>query len=86
MLPLTLLNAAHDGPILVELKNSETFNGHLVACDNYMNITMRDVFQTSSSGEQFWKMPEVYIKGSTVCTLFRAHECPRSSIVVWHMN
>lgn len=59
---------------LVELKNSETFNGHLVACDNYMNITLRDVYQTSAvrihhlhqSGEQFWKMPEVYIKGSTV--------------------
>lgn len=33
---------------LVELKNSETFNGHLVACDNYMNITMRDVYQTSA--------------------------------------
>lgn len=32
---------------LVELKNSETFNGHLVACDNYMNITLRDVYQTS---------------------------------------
>lgn len=33
---------------LVELKNSETFNGHLVACDNYMNITLRDVYQTSA--------------------------------------
>ena len=33
---------------LVELKNSETFNGHLVACDNYMNITMRDVYETSA--------------------------------------
>ncbi|KAL4400454.1 RNA processing protein [Malassezia pachydermatis] len=52
--------------MLVELKNSETFNGHLVACDNYMNITLRDVYQTSPSGEQFWKMPEVYIKGSTI--------------------
>ncbi|SHO79777.1 Similar to S.cerevisiae protein LSM4 (Lsm (Like Sm) protein) [Malassezia sympodialis ATCC 42132] len=66
MLPLTLLNAAQDKPMLVELKNSETFNGHLVACDNYMNITLRDVYQTSASGEQFWKMPEVYIKGSTI--------------------
>lgn len=39
-----------------------------------MNITMRDVFQTSSSGEQFWKMPEVYIKGSTIKYCRVAHE------------
>jgi U6 snRNA-associated Sm-like protein LSm4 len=23
---------------LVELKNGETYNGHLVSCDNWMNI------------------------------------------------
>ena len=33
---------------LVELKNGETFNGHLMACDNFMNVTLRDVYQTSS--------------------------------------
>lgn len=33
---------------LVELKNGETFNGHLVACDNFMNITLKEVYQTSS--------------------------------------
>lgn len=59
---------------LVELKNSETFNGHLVACDNYMNITMRDVYETSANGEKFWKMPEVYIKGSTIKYCRVAHE------------
>lgn len=51
---------------LVELKNGETFNGSLQACDNFMNVTLKDVYQTSASGEQFWKMEECYIKGSTV--------------------
>lgn len=33
---------------LVELKNGETFNGHLIACDNFMNLTLREVYQTSA--------------------------------------
>ncbi|KAK0552295.1 hypothetical protein OC845_001775 [Tilletia horrida] len=51
---------------LVELKNGETFNGHLVACDNFMNLTLREVYQTGATGEQFWKMPEIYIRGQTI--------------------
>jgi len=51
---------------LVELKNGETFNGHLVNCDNFMNITLREVYQTSADGDRFWKLKECYIRGSTV--------------------
>jgi U6 snRNA-associated Sm-like protein LSm4 len=51
----------------VELKNGVTFNGHLVDCDNFMNVTLRDVYQTSADGEKFWKMKEMYIKGNVVC-------------------
>jgi hypothetical protein len=51
---------------LVELKNGETFNGHLVNCDNFMNITLREVYQTSTDGDRFWKVKECYIRGSTV--------------------
>ena len=54
---------------LVELKNGETFNGHLVNCDNFMNITLREVYQTNSDGDRFWKLKECYIRGSTVCIL-----------------
>lgn len=50
----------------MELKSGETFNGLLIACDNFMNLTLREVYQTSSSGEEFWKLPECYIKGATV--------------------
>ncbi|CDZ97015.1 Small nuclear ribonucleoprotein (snRNP) [Phaffia rhodozyma] len=66
MLPLTLLNAAQNKPMLVELKNGETFNGHLVSCDNFMNIILREVFQTSADGERFWKMKECYVRGNTI--------------------
>ncbi|EJF60663.1 hypothetical protein BD309DRAFT_965730 [Dichomitus squalens] len=66
MLPLSLLNAAQNKPMLVELKNGETFNGHLVNCDNFMNITLREVYQTSAEGDKFWKLRECYIRGSTI--------------------
>ena len=50
----------------MELKNGVTFNGHLVECDNFMNVTLREVYQTSADGEKFWKMKEMYIKGNVV--------------------
>jgi small nuclear ribonucleoprotein (snRNP)-like protein len=34
--------------MLVELKNGETLNGHLVTCDTWMNLTLKEVVQTSS--------------------------------------
>ncbi|KAF9158788.1 RNA processing protein [Actinomortierella ambigua] len=51
---------------LVELKNGETFNGHLVNCDNWMNLTLREVIQTSSDGDRFWRLTECYIRGNTI--------------------
>ncbi|KAF9055537.1 Sm-like ribonucleoprotein, partial [Hymenopellis radicata] len=65
-LPLSLLNAAQNKPMLVELKNGETFNGHLVNCDNFMNITLKEVYQTNPDGDRFWKLKECYIRGSTI--------------------
>uniref|UniRef100_A0A5F9DLP2 Sm domain-containing protein n=1 Tax=Oryctolagus cuniculus TaxID=9986 RepID=A0A5F9DLP2_RABIT len=35
---------------LVELKNRETYNGLLVSCDNWMNISLREVICTSRYG------------------------------------
>lgn len=66
MLPLSLLRTAVNHPMLVELKNGETYNGHLVNCDNWMNINLRDVICTSRDGDRFWRMPECYIRGSTI--------------------
>ncbi|KAJ1984542.1 RNA processing protein [Dimargaris verticillata] len=66
MLPLSLMNTAKGRPIQVELKNGETYNGHLMQCDNFMNLTLREVIQTSADGEKFWRLSECYIRGNTV--------------------
>lgn len=50
----------------MELKNGLTLNGHLMACDNFMNLTIREVYLTSADGMKFWKMPESYVKGNHV--------------------
>jgi small nuclear ribonucleoprotein (snRNP)-like protein len=34
-------------PQLVELKNGETYNGHMVQCDSWMNVHLREVICTS---------------------------------------
>ena len=65
-LPLGLLTAAQGHPMLVELKNGETLNGHLVNCDNWMNLILKEVVQTSPEGDRFFKLPEVYIRGNNV--------------------
>ncbi|KAL8811399.1 MAG: hypothetical protein Q9223_001793 [Gallowayella weberi] len=51
MLPLGLLNAAQGHPMLVELKNGETLNGHLISCDTWMNLTLKEVVQTNPEVE-----------------------------------
>ncbi|PSR81885.1 hypothetical protein BD289DRAFT_438444 [Coniella lustricola] len=66
MLPLGLLNAAQGHPMLVELKNGETLNGHLVNCDTWMNLTLKEVIQTSAEGDKFVRLTEAYIKGNNI--------------------
>ncbi|PNY00772.1 hypothetical protein L195_g024058 [Trifolium pratense] len=90
MLPLSLLKTAQGHPMLVELKNGETYNGHLVNCDTWMNIHLREVICTSKDGDRFWRMPECYIRGNTIKYLrvpdeggkalcFRVYGCTRQS-------
>jgi U6 snRNA-associated Sm-like protein LSm4 len=52
--------------MLVELKSGETLNGLLVNCDTWMNLTLREVVQTSADGDKFMRLPEIYVRGSTV--------------------
>ncbi|KAJ1675073.1 hypothetical protein EV182_001990, partial [Spiromyces aspiralis] len=66
MLPSTLLNTAVGHPILVELKNGETYNGHLEKCDNFMNLSLREVILTSVEGDRFWSLSETFIRGNTI--------------------
>ncbi|KAI5777467.1 hypothetical protein EDC01DRAFT_778677 [Geopyxis carbonaria] len=65
-LPLSLLTAAQGHPMLVELKNGETLNGHLVSCDTYMNLTLREVVQTAPDGDRFWRLAEAYVRGNNI--------------------
>ena len=65
-LPLGLLNAAQGSPMLVELKNGETLNGHLTNCDTWMNLTLKEVVQTSPEGDKFFHLAEVYVRGNNV--------------------
>lgn len=85
-LPLGLLTAAQGHPMLVELKNGETLNGHLVNCDNWMNLTLKEVVQTSPEGDRFYRLPEVYVRGNNVCdcvppqiSVASADHCARSN-------
>jgi len=66
MLPLSLLNAAQGHPMLVELKSGETLNGHLISCDTWMNLTLKEVVQTSQEGDKFFRLPEVYVRGNNI--------------------
>ena len=57
--------------MLVELKNGETLNGHLVNCDTWMNLTLKEVVQTSPDGDKFFRLPEVYVRGNNVPIVLR---------------
>jgi U6 snRNA-associated Sm-like protein LSm4 len=74
-LPLGILNAAIGHPMLVELKDGENFNGHLVSCDTWMNLVLKEVIQTSSDGEKFFRLPEAYVRGNNVC-LWLVYQLP----------
>uniref|UniRef100_A0A915P997 U6 snRNA-associated Sm-like protein LSm4 n=1 Tax=Meloidogyne floridensis TaxID=298350 RepID=A0A915P997_9BILA len=59
VLPLSLLKTAQNHPMLIELKNGETYNGMLIACDSWMNVHLRDAICTSKEGDKFMKIPEM---------------------------
>ena len=66
MLPLSLLKTSQGHPMLVELKNGETYNGHLVSCDTWMNVHLREVICTPKDGDRFWRMANCYVRGNTI--------------------
>ncbi|XP_026193967.1 uncharacterized protein LOC34618129 [Cyclospora cayetanensis] len=65
-LPLALLRAAQNRPLMVELKNGETYSGMLAACDGFMNLHLKNSVCTSKDGERFWKVSECFLRGNTV--------------------
>lgn len=65
-LPLALIRAAQDQPVMVELKSGDTLSGTLAACDSFMNLNLKELVCTSQDGERFWKMPDCYVRGNNV--------------------
>jgi U6 snRNA-associated Sm-like protein LSm4 len=69
------MRAAKGSAILIELKSGETYNGHLVATDAYMNVTVADVICTAASGDRFWKLPQANIRGAAIKYLRLPENC-----------
>ena len=70
-----MLRAAKGSAILVELKSGETYNGHLVSTDAYMNVTVSDVICTAASGDKFYKIASANIRGSAIKYLRLPDNC-----------
>ena len=75
---------------LVELKNGETYNGHLVNCDTWMNIHLRDVICTSRVSCQgkwgvvqvcWWAWPFIPTEGVELFTMLYLLVTGRRSIL-----
>jgi small nuclear ribonucleoprotein (snRNP)-like protein len=67
--------------MLVELKDGENLNGHLVSCDTWMNLVLREVVQTSPEGDRFFRLPEVYVRGNNV-TFSLQPVCPSPTFLL----
>ena len=65
-LPLSLLQAAIGQPVLVELKNGETYNGTLDSCDKFMNMVLKGTVCTSRTADHFKRCTECHIRGNTI--------------------
>ena len=76
MLPLSLLRTAQNHPMLVELKNGETYNGHLVSCDNWMNINLREASVQSIQDSKLKRStPQVICTSRDGDKFWRMPEC-----------
>ena len=66
MLPLSLLKTSQGHSMLVELKNGETYNGVLNACDAWMNVHLTKVVCTNKDGDRFHELETCFIRGNTI--------------------
>lgn len=66
VLPQGVLRGATNRPVLVELKNGDSYSGTLVASDNLMNLRMENVQFTPHSEYKFERLAECLIRGQFV--------------------
>jgi len=66
---MNALRGALSGPVLVELKSGESYNGTLEGADFFMNLKLANAVLTSPDGSSFFSMDEVFIRGNSVKSL-----------------
>eukprot|EP00392_Amoebophrya_sp_AT5.2_P006492 g6504.t1 len=66
MLPSSLLQTALNHQVMLELKSGETYSGLLVKVDNFMNAQVRDAICVDAHTEKFTRVPDVYVRGSSI--------------------
>lgn len=66
VLPQGVLRAALRGPVLVELKNGDSYSGTLAGIDHLMNLRLEDAVSTARSECRFEKLTECMIRGQFV--------------------
>lgn len=65
-MPLSLLRAAVDTAVLIELRNGDTYNGTLESIDNFMNLYLHNVIHTSRDADKFVELKQVYLRGNQI--------------------
>ncbi len=60
-----LKQSGKDSRLMIDCKNSESYDGILQACDTFMNMRLTDVTITSPDGK-FTHCGEVFIRGNNI--------------------
>jgi U6 snRNA-associated Sm-like protein LSm4 len=66
VLPLSLIRNSQSSPLLVELKNGDSYSGILENSDSWMNMHLREGVWSSRDGEQFKQFKDVFIRGNNI--------------------
>jgi small nuclear ribonucleoprotein (snRNP)-like protein len=66
MFPNFFLKNSKNKKILIEIKNGDNINGIIYNIDNFMNIHIKNGIITKKDGKNFFKMSDIYIRGSNI--------------------
>jgi len=66
MFPNFFLKNSKNKKILIEIKNGDNINGIINNIDNFMNIHIKNGIITKKDGKNFYKMSDIYIRGSNI--------------------
>ncbi|KAK2956279.1 putative LSM domain protein [Blattamonas nauphoetae] len=66
LFPQDVLRGSLNSPVMIEVKNGETYNGVLMSCDFRMNIVLKDAVCTSRDAEHFNRIKQCTIRGNMI--------------------